>query len=237
MLNTIGDLKDEIIVRAGITTTVSGLYTDTIVNDWLDQAHHWAAAYHKWPFTEQRDKTLAFSTEEIPYSSFTVSFKADSIRFLQIGGKRLKKLGFSDYQIFREESSSGTDRVYSDFHRTLYINPNIDVSGTITAYGQYVPANFDVTDLTATTVFSTYDDDGNEAILQEMLGYAKFREKKPQEAQLHHQKAVEMLDQMWKRILDEQHAYQTSKERGGMFERFDVLEGWLEDESFRRDQF
>lgn len=235
MLNNVGDLITEVLVRNNRTTTDSFI-TDTMLKDWVRMSHNWSTAYHKWPFTEVRDNTLSFSTEEVAYSSFNVKFKSDSVRFLQIGGKRLKKLDFQNYQIFREELPSSTDRVFSDFGRVLYINPQIDASGTITAWGQYEPS-LDPTDLTATTLFSNYDEEGNEALVEKMTSYLKRREHLMQEAELHDKRAADKLDEIWKRVLDEQYAYQTHSASGGWFERFNVLTGRETSDEVKENQF
>jgi len=233
-LNTTGDIYTEVLVRNNRTTT-DGFITDTMLQDWLRQAHVWASSFHKWPMTEVRDKTVAFSgTEEVPYSSFSVSYKADSIRLLQVDGKRFQKLNFEDYQILRENRPDATDRVYSDYDRILFINPTADASGTITAWGQYQPT-IDPTDPAATTVFSTRDEEGNEALVERMTGYLKRREHLPDEAELHDTRAKDKLNEVWARIQGEQFNYHTSKDRDGMFARFDVLNGTSED--FDRDQF
>lgn len=235
MLNTTGDIMTEVLVRNNLSTTDS-FVTDTILQDWTRQSHKWAASYHKWPFTEARDQTLSFSTEEVAYSSFNIKYKSDSVRLLQVGGKRLKKLDFRNYQIFREEEPSSNERVFSDYGRVLFINPNIDLSGTITAWGQYEPA-LDPTDLAATTIFSNYDEEGNEAMVEKMTGYLKRRIHLPDEAQIHDDRANIKLEEIWKRVLDEQFQYQTHADSGGVFERFDVLQGGMRDDVFKRNQF
>lgn len=231
-LSTIYDILGEVVVRGNIstTTTSSGLYTDTILKGWLDPAHRWAAAFHKWPFTEGRVSTT-YSTEENPYPE---GWKSDSIRLLQVGGKRYQKLNFYDYQAFREDSPDSDDRVFSDFGLTYFVNPN-QASGTTTVYGQYTPSAFDTTDNTATTVFSSNEPEANEAIVEEMLSYAKRREKNLNESQVHHNRAIEILESVWKRYGDEQFGYQT-KNRGN-FKRLNVMYGVLDDELLKRDQF
>lgn len=232
MLRDIGDIIGEVVVRGNITTTATsaGLYTDTMLNGWLDDSHRWASAYNKWPFTEGRISTT-FVTEEIPYPE---GWKPDSIRLLQVGGKIYKKLNFEDYQRFRENSSVSQQRVYSDFSRVIFVNPS-EASGTVTAYGQFTPASFDTTDDTALTVFSNVEETGNEAMVEEMLSYAKRREKKLDESQAHHNRAIELLEGIWKRYADEQFGYQT-KDRG-MFERIDVMSGTFDDVTRKRDQW
>ena len=215
------DVFTQVLVRNNRTTTDSFI-TDANLKTWFRDASVWAASYHKWPMTEGRIQTT-FTTGTGPNSdewNFE-GYKADSFRIITVGGKRLRKLNFADYQIFREEETSGDDRVFSDFGRTVYINPNADISGTVVAYGQYQP----IPDEDAATIFTDYDDEGNEALVEKMTSYLKRKEHLAQEAELHDQRAIAKLDEIWKRVLDEQYAYQTHEDRGGMFKRFDVLAG------------
>ena len=235
-LRTQNDIFTEVLVRNNRTTTDSFI-TDAMLKSWLIDAHVWATAFHKWPFTEGRVQTT-YATGTGPNSDefFFEAYKADSFRIIQVGGKRLEKLNFEDYQIFREEEPEADDRVFSDFGRTVFINPRADVSGTLVAYGQYQPY-IDVTDYTSTTLFSDYDEEGNEAIVEKMSGYLKRREHLAQEAELHDQRANAKLEEVWKRVQDEAYAYKTHPDRGGMYKRFDVIQGLGADELFQRDQF
>lgn len=233
MLSNFDDIKTDVIRKLGISTT-SAFYTDDILNDWILQGTRWATSFKKWPFTEGRQSTTyASSSEEWSFEGI----KADSIRIAQIGGKRLDKLNFEDYQIFREEDTSGSDRVFSDFGRLVYINPNVDLSGTLTVYAQFAPADIDVTDTTATTVFSNGDEEGNEAIVEKVLEFALIRDDNENGAAIHNQKASTILETLYQKTQSEQFKYQTHRTRGGMFKRIDVLEGGLEDNLIKRDQF
>lgn len=235
-LRTTSDLINEVLVRNNRTTTDSFI-TDAMLQDWLRDASNYCTTQYKWPLSEVRDKSLAWTgAEEIPYTDFTIDFKADAIRILQIGGYRLEKKNFEDYQTFREEEPSANDRIFSDFGRTLFINPNADLSGTIAAFGQYTP-QIDPTDATATTVFSTFDEEGNEAIIEKMTSYLKRREHLPDEAELHDQRTDTTLSKLWKKIQNEQYKYTTGPSTDGMFKRMDVLNGGFRDDIFNRDQF
>lgn len=228
---TLGDIQDEFLVRGNVSTS-TGFVNDTILNDWTRIAALWATSTHKFPLTEGRVSTTFSATEEWNFEGY----KADSFRLVQVGGKRLKKLDFRNYQIFREEESSANDRVFSDFGRTIFINPNVDLTGTLTAWGQYTPV-VDPTDKAAVTVFSDYDEEGNEAIIEKMLSYLKDRERKPVESKAYNDRASLLLDGIYQRALDEQYQYQTHPDSGGMWKRFDILRGDFQEEIFRRDQF
>lgn len=233
MLSTYADIQTDFVRKMGIQTT-SANYTDAIIGAWAQQAHRFATSYKKWPHTEGRvSTTFVAGTEEWSFEGY----KADTFRMLLIGGKRLQKLNFEDYLILKEEDTTSTEKVYSDFGRLVFINPNLSISGSLVAYGQFTPVDIDITDNTATTVFSNCDEEGNAAIVDEMISFAMSREKKPKEAQFYHSKATDALDALWKRLQDEQYAYQTSRARGGMFKRMNLLSGGVDDELIRRDQF
>lgn len=232
MLNSVSDIQTEVLVRNNRTTTDSFI-TDAMLDDWLRSSHLWAAAYKKWPFTEGRaSTTYSASADGLPYFE---GWKTDSIRYLTIGDKRLAKKNFYEYQRFIEDYPESTDRIFTDFSRTVYVNPNADVSGTLVAWGQYTPA-IDATDKTATTIFSGYEEDGNEALVEKMTSYLKRREHLVEEAELHDQRASSKLEEVWGRVKDEQFGYQTL-EGDGMWKRFDVVEGGFRDDLFNTDQF
>lgn len=224
-MNTRDDIFTQVLVRNNRTTT-DGFITDAYLQKWYKDANNWANSYHKWPFTEGKASTTYTTavTDDIgsaiiPYPE---GWKADSIRMLTIGGKRMTKLDFTSFQRFLERNSSNSDRVYSDYARQIYVNVNADVSGSLVTYGQFMPA-IDVTDEVGITSFSGYDEEGNEAIYEKMSSFLKRREHLADEAELHDQRATAKLDELWKRIQDEQYGYQTRDQN--MYADFDVIRG------------
>ncbi len=230
MLITLADIIKEVLVRNGRSTT-DGSLTDSMLQDWAGQSHTYATAYRKWPCTQGRVSTTWSGSEEISFEGY----KMDSFRFITIGGKRLQKVNFENYQMMRENEPGTSSRVYSDYGRTLFINPQADVSGTLVAYGQYQPV-LDTTDLAAETVFSNWDAEANEAIFEKMTESLFLKERNPEEAEKHGEKAKNILDAVAGRIKEEQYAYQMQHGEG-IFKRFDVVEGGFRDDIFKRDRF
>ena len=230
-----GEIKNDVMIQGSISTSV-GFFTDTILNDWIDKAHKWASGYKKWPFTEGRISTT-YVSDASTEAGFTYpeGWKPDSIRLLQVGGKRFNKKNFYKYQEFREDYPDDTDKICSDFGRLYYINPKADVSGTTTLWGQYTPAKLDATDHTAETVFSDNAEGGNEAIAEEVLSYVKKKQNKLQESITHHKIAMDALNGIWQQIRDEQFAYQ-STEGEGMFKRINIVSGDFQSD-IHRHQF
>jgi hypothetical protein len=239
MAKILSEIKNDVLVQLQASTTV-GFYTDAILDDWIDKAHQWAAGYKKWPHTEGRASTtfasLASNADGLLEGNYPEGWRADSIRKMRIGGKRVKKQNFEKFLDFIEDFSSDTRRMFSDYGRVYYVNPNIDLSGTVAVWGQYSPATIDSTDDQAETVFSQGAEEANEAIIEEVISYAKKREQKLAEAQAHHQSARAILDELWSRHGDEQFGYH-SPDNDGMFERFDAVDGMYYNDKFKRDQF
>lgn len=234
-LQTLGDMKGEVLVRLGASTTLA-YYTDTILGDWLNDAYMWASSYKKFPMTEGRVSTTfatGAGTNSDEYSF--EGYKADSFRFIKVGTERFQKINFEDYQNYLEENPQGSDKIYSDYGRLVYINPNSGVTGTLVAYGQYTPAPMDKSVPGETTIFSGYEEEGNEAIVSEAMSYAMLREKRPTEATYYHQRAVDSLENLNKRTEGEQAMYQTKNR--GIWERFDVVGGDYYNDIIKRDQF
>ncbi len=235
-LNNVGDLQSQFLVRNNRTTT-DAFITDTYLNDWVREAYRFASGYKKWPFTEGRVSTtyVADNTSIEVGFGYPEGWKPDSIRFLQVGGKRFKKTNFVGYQKFREDWSSSKDKIFSDYGMLYFINPNADVSGTTTLWGQYNTI-IDPTDKTATTVFSDIDEKGNDAIVERMTVYLKRRENLTNEAAIHDKLAREMLEEVWKQIADEQYNYQDA-DNEGMFKRVDVLRGDFYSDIIKKNQW
>ncbi len=238
-LNTNGDIMTEVLVRNNRTTT-DGFITDSTLQGWLKDAHDWAAGYKKWPMTEGKNSTtsasLVTNTEGYTSLVYPEGFKTDSIRLLTVGGKRFYKKNFYKFQSFLEDNPADTSKLWTDYGRQVLINPNAsDVSGTVVTWGQYMPI-LDVTDLTAKTIFSDYDQEGNEGIVKKMSSYLKEREHATQEALLLDDAAAKKLDVVKGLINDEQFGYQDTNNEG-MFKRFDVVNGGFRDDLLKRDQF
>ena len=241
MLYNIGDIQEEFLIRNNRTTT-DAFITDTILNDWVREAHRWVAGYKKWPFTEGRASTtfasLVTDEDGLLRGEYPEGWKSDSIRIMRIGGKSVDKKDYAKFRQFLEDNESATDRFFSDFGRQYFVNPNIDLSGTVTAWGQYLPANFDITDETSETIFTEGNDDGNEAVIEKAIGYAYKRDGKKRESLEQNLVAKQILDELWENIKQEQSVNQTTEERGGMYRRFDVLRGrGVNDDFFNEDRF
>lgn len=237
-LTTIGEIKTEFLVRMNAGTTVA-YYTDTIIQNWIDQSHKRAAGFKPWPFTEGRASTtyasLATDEDGVTYGFYPEGWKRDSLRLLQIGGKRMDKKNFYDFKKYLEDNPATQDKIFTDFNGLYYINSGAGLSGTVAVWGQYTP-NLDLTDPSAKTVFSDSQEEGNQAIVAFIQSLAFVREKKFKQADEHMQIAEALLKGVWDRIAGNQFDYQTTPS-DGMFKRIDIVRGAMRDDTYKRDQF
>lgn len=238
LLQTVGDIQTEFLIRNNRTTTDTFI-SDVTLNGWTTDAYTWVNAFAKWPYTEGRVSTT-YTTAALDDNGEVVfnypeGWKADSIRYLTIGGKRLQKLQPYEYQRFREDSPSDNKRVFTDFGLLLLINPNTGLSGSLMTWGQFTPL-LDATDKTATTVYTGRAEDVNDAIVERMTAYLKRREHLIDEANLHEQTAAAKLQNHLKAISEEQAQYQAGDSQG-MWKRLDILNGVNREDGFHRDRF
>lgn len=237
-MRTRDEIITEVLVQLSVSTT-NAYYTDTIMRNWYMRATQWASAYKKWPMTEGRVSTTfaSLTTNEDGYlrGEYPEGWKADSIRLLTIGGERLDKKNFYEFQKFVEDNPGSDERIFTDYNQAYYINPSMDLSGTVTVWGQYTPL-VDITNENELTPFSDAQPDGNDAIVNEMLSYAQSREKDLNASLAYHQNAVNILNNIWEKVKNEQFAYGPT-DGEGMWKRIDVISGGYQDDLFRRDQF
>ena len=93
------------------------LYTLTELKRWMNFGKDEAVARHPWPFTEGRREIASVSGQE--RYDYPSSMKSDSIRYMTVNDKRYGKLLFEDYLQYRENRSSGTQKLFSDRSREI----------------------------------------------------------------------------------------------------------------------
>jgi len=187
------------------------------IKNWLNLAIQRAWDYARWIFSE---KAVYTQTTTAEYYDYPNEFISDSIHILKVGDengdmKTYKKITFEDYQKYREEEPDGTDKVFSDFHRFYFINPNtfsgagkkIEIWGKkrakkLTGDTDLLPFSPDIDD---------EENSGNEAIvrLAYSIALATDKKKDPARAAREETTTYQMLEIIAKREREEQPRYQT----------------------------
>lgn len=145
--------------RLSVAST-NTFWSTTMLKSWLNRSNIWACAFKKWPFTEKKDDTETTVASQDNYD-YPTDFKSDSIRILRVDGKRYTKIRYEDYLKYREDDPDGDDKVFSDYKREYFINPNCFSGGeTIEVYGQATPDSLELSETgvaTATTALRLID--------------------------------------------------------------------------------
>lgn len=189
-----GEVRNRLTVLSDST-----FITTTNIKLWLNMAKDWALSYKKWPFLESSGSDLIDSTGAYPYPTL---MKAKSAFLVTVDGKRYEKIRYEDYLRYLENYSDGTDRIWAEFDRTIYINGNAcDVGDAVVIYGQI--GVVDLSDDDDTTPFADAEPSGDEAIIRRAVavGMKKIGNMDNQ-ALLEEAEAKAILETIWARILE-----------------------------------
>lgn len=230
----LSELLSEFQQRLSINE-LSGFMSSTTIKSWIDRGNKWACSYKPWPFMEGAKYTTATSDE---YYDYPEEFLSDSISELKVeqddgSMDRYNKVRFKSYQRYREDREDGEDKIFSDYGRYYFINPNtISPGDTIELWGQETPD--DLTNDNDETPFKN-DHKGEEAILKYAMAIGLRKKKNFQEAEMEEKKAEKLLDEIWSRIAISQAEYDTKDKP--LFRRINILNGRTEDEINNENQF
>jgi len=175
------------------------LFSDTDLGEWINQAILKAWDYKFWDFEEEK-VTGTTSGATIAYPQ---NLTSGTINILRINSKRHFKKTYQDFLDYFELNPTATDKFWSEYKRTIYLNANaFTVGQSYQLYGKgMAPKLSSGSDLLP---FSPDTDDkehsGNEAIVQ--LAYAEVLDseklQKPTQAETERKKAYQTLDILWK---------------------------------------
>ncbi len=209
------ELRDRLTILA-----TSTFITTTMIKRWLNMAKDWALGYKKWPMLLTEGTDLIDATEEYPYPTL---MRTKSAYLIRVNSERYRKIRFEDYLAYLEDDSGGSDRVWAEHDRTIYINGNAcSIGEAVEIYGSSMVA--DMSDDTDTTPFDDADKEGDEAIIERAIYLAlKKMPDMTQEARDSKKEARDILNDVWKRIKESMPREQLKKTP--RFKRINVLKG------------
>lgn len=208
--------QDYTIIAAG----THDLYSITEIKRWINMAKDWALSYKKWPFLEAKGTDLIDATGNYPYSTL---MKTKSCFLITVAGERFVKINYEDYLKYLEEFSSGDNKVWAEFDRTIYINGNAcSVGDAVLMYGQI--GVIDLVGDTTTTPFADAEPSGDEAVIKKAVSLALRKDKKRLvESTRVEAEAKDILNAIWDR-LQEAKPREVRKARP-MFKRINIIKG------------
>lgn len=209
-MTTREDLENELKARLMVANN-STLVSDTRVTQLVKDAYLWAATLFFWPpLYRSRIFSTIPNTQSLAYDyyDYPTDMLTGTISRLYIDGKKYEKKRFQDFLDYVDnalENSTppdSTKKYFAEYARQFFIYPASTTSGTDNGivWGNVQPANLD--NATDKTIFSLWDDSGNEAILKKALSVEMERldsgfanEQKAE--------AVQLLTLIWRKVVVE----------------------------------
>jgi len=204
------DIENELVARvmlAGNSTLLSSARVTQLVQD----ANLWAGTLHFWPpLFRSRIFSSKPNTQSLAYDyyDYPTDFLTGSISRLYIANNKYEKKAFNDFLDYVDNAVAGSvppntsNRIFAEFSRQFFVYPRVSVAGTNDGlvWGNIQPLQ--LSSSSSNTIFSLWNDSGNEAILKKALSVALER-LDPQFAAVQKAEAVQLLNVIWKKIVDE----------------------------------
>jgi hypothetical protein len=198
-MQTYKEMRDELAARLQVADN-STLYPSTRIQTLILNAHLWATGLLPWTMLE-RAKT-AYTRVNADYYDYPSEFKTDGITRLYVNGLKFNKKSFRAFDDYRQSNPNDLSvRYFADYGRQIFIFPTptvivaYDVWGIIQA--KQLSADADL------TIFSKFDDQGNEAIVKKAYADA-IKPRNASLAELEEKNAIGTLATVYKKIKDNQ---------------------------------
>lgn len=209
-MQTRQDIEQELSARlmiANNSTMVSATRITTLVKDaslWAGTLFFWPALYRSRIFSSKPNtQSLAYDYYDYPTDMLT-----NSISRLYIGGHKYEKKAFQDFLDYVDEATENaiapdpTKRIFAEFARQFFVYPTVSTQGSSDGlvWGNIQP--LELSTPTSTTIFSLWDDSGNEAILKKAIS-VEMERLDPAFANQQKVEAIQLLTLIWKKIVTE----------------------------------
>lgn len=209
-MQTRSDIETELLARimaANNSTQFSSTRLTTLVKD----ANLWAGTLFFWPpLFRNRIFSSKPNTQSLNYDyyDYPSDYLTGSIQRLYIGGLKYEKKAFQDFLDYVDQATPGalppdsTKRYFAEYARQFFVYPTVSVQGDSDGlvWGNIQPLSLDSpSDI---TIFSQWNDSGNEAILKKALSVALERIDSNFALQ-QKAEAIQLLQVIWKKVLQE----------------------------------
>jgi len=210
------DIETEVIARCMVASN-STQFPATRITEVVKQANIYCGTLFFWPslFRSRYFSSKPSSQSATPilplnydYYDYPSDFLTGSVSRLYFNGKSYKKVAFQDFLDYVDNTKEGhpapdqNKRYFAEHGRQFFVWPGVTVAGTNDGlvWGNVQPP--DLTNPTDKTIFSLWDDSGNEAIvkkavsvLMERLDVGFANEQKTE--------AIQLLTLIWGKVVTE----------------------------------
>ena len=207
---TRSDIEQEFIQRAKLANN-STEFPAARVTQLVQDAYLWAATLHFWPpLYRSRIFSTTPNTQSLTYDyyDYPSDFLTGSISRLYIANKKYDKKAFQDLMDYADNVLAGsvppdpTKRYFAEYGRQFFVYPTVTTPGTSDGivWGNIQPPQ--ISTESSTTIFSLWNDSGNEAILKKALSVG-FERLDSSFAGVQKTEAVQLLELIWQKIMQE----------------------------------
>ena len=184
------------------------LFSETDLQDFVNQGAMQAYDFRFWDFAEH-SKTAVLLAGDITngYVAYPSDILPSSIYLLTVGGKEFDKKNFTSYKKYFIDDSAGTDKLWAEFKRMIFLNTNneyVVAGATLDVYGKrgYRNMSADGDLLPFSPTSDNEEMSGNQACV--LLAYAEAlaseKKKNPTQSEIERKKAYEILGVIAKQL-------------------------------------
>lgn len=212
-MQTRADIENELVARLMIANN-STLVSATRITQLVKDANQWAGCLFFWPslfrsryFSSK--PSLQSGSPILPlkydYYDYPSDFLTGSIARLYFNGLKYDKKNFQDFLDYVDESQQASlpadpnKKYFSEYGRQFFVWPGVTIAGNNDGlvWGNIQPP--DLTNPTDKTIFSLWDDAGNEAILKKALS-VEMERLDSGFAMVQKQEAIQLLKVIWQKV-------------------------------------
>jgi hypothetical protein len=222
------DIETEVQTRAMSANNSTMLPTGRLTKI-VQDAYLWAGTLYFWPpLYRARKFSSKPNTQSLNYDyyDYPVDFLTNSISRLYIGGKKYDKKAFQDFLDYVDNAIQDgtppdqTKRYFAEFSRQFFVYPTVSSAGSSDGivWGNIQPLQLGSP--SDNTIFSLWDDAGNEAICKKALSVAMERLDAGFAAQ-QKKEAIDLLGLIWRKITTE--LQKSQRLNHPFFQTFDMI--------------
>ena len=215
-MQTRADIETELSARLMVANN-STLVSATRITQLVKDANLWAGSLFFWPslFRSRYFSSKPSSQSASPilplaydYYDYPTDFITGSISRLYFNGKKYDKKAYQDFLDYVDQSQQATlppdpnKKYFAEFGRQFFVWPGVTVAGTNDGLVWGNIQAPDLTNSTDKTIFSQWDDSGNEAILKKALS-VEMERLDSGFAQEQKQEAIQLLQLLWGKVTAE----------------------------------
>ncbi len=207
---TVIDMTTEISARLMIANNSTQFSAARILKT-VQDAYLWAGSLFFWPsLSRSRIFSTTPNTQSLNYDyyDYPVDFLTNSVSRLYIANKKYEKKSFQSFLDYVDQSIDGSTppdankRYFAEFGRQFFVWPKASSAGTNDGlvWGNIQPLM--ISNPTDQTIFSLWDDSGNEAIIKKAMSVLMERVDSGFAGE-QKQEAVQLLTLIWTKIVTE----------------------------------